>query len=124
MFIGASAHLMAAFSGFYKSPGPPLSGDMHSIVPSHCHGHQNGKQSGHILHRCFVCCHPGGRQGDMGQVDALWQRLVAFMKALDLFHCHWAMRAILHRHNAMAIEMANTGGTFVHCRRLFRLIKT
>ena len=95
---------------------------MHSIVPLHCHGHQNGQQSEHILHRWFVCCHPGGRQGEMGQVVALWQRLVAFMKALDLFH--WAMCAILHRHNAMAIEMANNGGTFIHCRRLFRLITT
>ena len=43
--IGASARPMAAFSGFYESPGPPPSSNVRGIVPSHCHGHQNGQQS-------------------------------------------------------------------------------
>jgi hypothetical protein len=62
--IGASAHLMAAFSGFYESHEPPLLGDVHSMVLLHCHDHQNDQQSRHVMHCCFVCCHPGGRRGD------------------------------------------------------------
>jgi len=42
---------MAAFSGFYESQEPPPSGDVRGIVPPHHDGHQNGQQSGHILHR-------------------------------------------------------------------------
>ena len=55
---------MVEFSGFYESHGPTSSGHVRGIVPAHCHGHQNGQQSGHILHRCFVFCHPGGCRGD------------------------------------------------------------
>jgi hypothetical protein len=40
----------------------------------------------------------------MERVVAQWQRLVAFMKALD--HLHQAMHAVLHHRTAMAIEMA------------------
>jgi hypothetical protein len=43
----------------------------------------NGQQSGHILHRHFVFCRPGGRRGDIEWVVAQWRCLVAFMKALD-----------------------------------------
>ena len=68
--IRVSACPMAVFSGFYESPEPPPLGDAHGIVPSHRPGHQNGQQSGHILHRCFVCCHPGGRRGNTEQVVA------------------------------------------------------
>jgi hypothetical protein len=57
------------------------------------------------------------------RVAVQWQRLVGFMKALDLLLLHWAMGAVLHCHTNMAIEMASDGGTFVRCRRLFRLIK-
>jgi hypothetical protein len=35
---------------------------------------------------------------------------------------HWAMRSILHRRTAMAIEMACNGGTFVRRCRLFQLL--
>jgi hypothetical protein len=31
--FGASACPMAVFSGFYESPGPPLSGDLQGIIP-------------------------------------------------------------------------------------------
>jgi hypothetical protein len=57
---------MAVFSGLYESPGPPPSGDTRGIVlvPPHRDDHRNGHQSGYIIHRCFVCCRPGGRQGD------------------------------------------------------------
>ncbi len=68
--IGASACWIAAFSGFYKSQEPPPSGDVHGIVPPHHDGHQNGQKIGHILHRRFVCCRPGGRRGDTEQVVA------------------------------------------------------
>ena len=44
---------MAAFSGFYESPGPPPLDDVHGIIPPHRDGHQNGHQSGYILHRCL-----------------------------------------------------------------------
>jgi hypothetical protein len=53
---------MAAFSGFYEINEPPPLGDGRGIVlvPAHPNGHQNGQQSGHILHLCFVCCCSGG----------------------------------------------------------------
>ena len=110
---------MVVFSGFYESHGTPLLGDVLSIVPVHCHGHQNGQQSGHILHLGFVCCRPSGHRDDTEQAVTRWQRLVAFMKALDLLH--QVMCTVLHRHTAMAIEMAYIGGSFFHCRHLFCL---
>ena len=119
--IGASTRPMAVFSGFYESHGPTPLGDVHGIVPAHRHGHRNGQQSGHILHRCFVFWRPGGRRGDTEQVVAWWRCLVAFIKALYLLH--WAMCVVLHHHTAMAIEMASEGGTCVRCCRLFYLIK-
>ena len=119
MPIGASAHPMVAFSGFYESHGPPTSGDARGIVPTHHHGHQNGQQSGHILHLHFVCCCPGGRRGNTERVVAQWQHLVAFMKFLDLVHP--AMNTILHHRTAIAIKLACGGGAFVHCCCLFRL---
>ena len=67
---GASACPMAAFSGCYKSPGPPPSGDTCGIVQAHHHGHRNSQQSGYILHHHFVCCCPGNCQGDTEQVVA------------------------------------------------------
>jgi hypothetical protein len=44
--IGASAHPMVAFSGFYESHEPPPSGDARGIVLPHRHGHRNGQQRG------------------------------------------------------------------------------
>jgi len=112
--IGASARPMAAFSGFYESHEPPPSGDAHVIVPPHCDGHQNGQQSGYILHLRFVCCRPGGRWGDTERVVAQWRLLVAFMKALVMLHR--AMLHVPHQSLLMAIEMmACDGGAFV-CR--------
>ena len=55
---------MAAFSGVYESPGPPPSGDVLGIVPPDRDGHRNSQQKGYILHRCFVDCRHGGRQGN------------------------------------------------------------
>jgi hypothetical protein len=112
---------MAAFSGFYENHGPTPSVDARGIVPAHHHGHRNGQQSGHILHRHFVFCRPGGRRGNTEQVVARWQHIVAFMAALDPLH--WAMRVVLHNRTAMAIKMASDGGTFVRCCRLICLIK-
>jgi len=40
---GASSRPMAAFSGFYKSSGPPPLVDARGIAPSHRHGYQNGQ---------------------------------------------------------------------------------
>ena len=108
---------MMAFSGFCESHEPPPSGDMLGILPSHRHGHQNGQQSGYMLHRRNVCCRPGGRRGDTEQVVPRWWHLVAFIKALDLLH--WAMRAVSHHRTAMAIEIARDRGAFVRRRRLF-----
>jgi len=102
--IGASARPMVAFSGFYESHEPPPSGDVLGIVPSHCRSHQNGQQSGYMLHRRNVCCRPGGRRGNTEQVVARWRRLVAFIKTLDLLHRE--MRALSHHRTAIAIEMA------------------
>jgi hypothetical protein len=48
------------------------------------------------------------------QMLARWWRLVAFMKATNLFH--QAMRAVLYCRIATAIEMASKGGGHVaHC---------
>jgi hypothetical protein len=112
---------MVAFSGFYESHGPTPSCGVHGIVPAHRHGHENGQQSVHILHRHFVLCRPGGHRDDTEQVVARWRRLVVLMKALDFLHR--AMHAVSHHCTSMAIKMASDGGTFVHCHRLFCLIK-
>jgi hypothetical protein len=44
--IGASACPMAAFSGFYESPEPPLSGDARGIVSPHRDDHQTASKVG------------------------------------------------------------------------------
>jgi hypothetical protein len=56
----------------------------------------------------FACC-PGGRWGNTEQVVAQWQHPVASGVTLDMLH--WAMRFVLHRQTAMAIKIANVGGT-------------
>jgi len=98
---------MAVFSGFYESH------------ESHCDSHQNGQQSGYILHLRFVCCCPGDRWGDTEQVVTQWWHLVAFMKALVMLH--WAMLHEPLQRLCTAIEMAYGRGAFVRCRRLFCL---
>jgi hypothetical protein len=65
--FGASACPMAAVSGFYESHKPIPSGDARGIVPVHHHGHRNGQQSGHILHRHFVFCRPGGHRAILSE---------------------------------------------------------
>ena len=45
---GESSCPMAAFSGFYKSPGLPPSADARGIAPSHSHGYWNGQQQRYI----------------------------------------------------------------------------
>jgi len=37
---------MAAFGGFYESPGPPPSGDALGILPRHCDGHRMASKVG------------------------------------------------------------------------------
>jgi hypothetical protein len=93
---------MAAFSGFYKSHEPPPSGDAHGIVPAHRDGHQNGQQSGYMLHNCCVDCRPGGRRGNTERVVAQWRRSVASGEALVMLHR--VIKAVLHRRTAMAIK--------------------
>ncbi len=58
---------------------------------------------------CLFACCPGGRWGNTGRVVTRWQRPMASGVALDMLH--WAMRFVLHRRTAMAIKMANVGGT-------------
>jgi len=77
---------MVAFSGFYESHESPPSGDAHGIIPPHRHGHRNGQQSWYMLHRRFVCCHPGGRRGNTERVVAQWRRPVASGEALVMLH--------------------------------------
>jgi len=48
---------------------------------------------------------------------ARWQHLVASNKALNLLYR--AMRAVLYRRTAMAIEMASLLGTFFHRRFVY-----
>jgi hypothetical protein len=61
---------MVAFSGFYESHKPPPLGDAGGTVPPHCNGHQNGQQSGYMLHHRCVDYDPGGRLGNTDQVVA------------------------------------------------------
>jgi len=110
---------MVVFSGLYESPGPPPSGDASGILPLHHDDHQNGHQSGYIIYRCFVCCCPGGRQGNTERVVARWQRPVASGVALAMLH--WAMPHVSLQRLTMAINMVRRGGAFVCHRRLFRL---
>jgi hypothetical protein len=44
---------MAAFSGFYQSPGPHLSGNVNGFVLAHRLHHQNGLQSWSIFLSSF-----------------------------------------------------------------------
>ena len=106
-------------SGFYESPGPPPSGDMHGIVPPHRDGHRNGYQSGYKSHRCFVCYGQGGLRGNTERVVTRWRRPVASSVALDMLH--WAMLHVLLQCLRMAIEMASDGGAFIRRHRLFCL---
>ena len=117
--IGASARPMAVFSGFYESPEPPPSGDARGIVLPHCDDHRNGHQSGYIIHRCFVCCRPGGRRGNTERVVARCRHPVASGVALDMLH--QAMPHVALQRLTMAIEMARKGGASICRCRLFRL---
>jgi hypothetical protein len=110
---------MAVFSGLYESPGPPPLGDVRGIVPPHRDDHRNGHQGGYMIHRCFVCCRPGGCQGDTERVVPRWRRPVASGVALDMLH--QAMPHISLQRLTMAINMVHRGGAFVRHRRLFRL---
>jgi hypothetical protein len=66
----------------------------------------------------FACC-PGGRWGNTEQVVAQCRRPGASRVALDMLH--WAMRSVLHQQTAMAIKMANGGGTCsYHCQFFHR----
>ncbi len=100
---------MVAFSGFYESHELPPSSDARGILPPHHDHHQNGHQSGYILHYRCVDWRPGGCRGDTERVVARWQRSVVSGEALVVLH--WAMRSVLHRRIAMSIEMARNGGT-------------
>ncbi len=100
---------MVVFSCFYESPGPPLLGDVRGIVPPHCDDHQNGHQSGYIIHCCFVCCRPGSHQGKTEQVFARWQCPIASGVALDMLH--QAMPHVWLQRLTMAFEMAHNRGT-------------
>ena len=61
----------------------------------------------------------GVRQGDTGRIIAQWWRSMASKVALDML-C-WKMRSAPCRRIGMAVKMDHVGGTFVHCRCLFRL---
>ena len=110
---------MAVFSGFYESPGPPPLDDVHGIVPPHRDDRQNGHQCGYIMHRCFVCCRPDGRRGDMERVVARWRRSMASGVALDMLHR--VMLHVLLQRLTMAIEMTRNRGAFFCRLRLFCL---
>ncbi len=104
MPIGASDGPMVAFSGFYESHEPLPWDNVHSIVPPHRDGHQNGQQSGYMLHHHCVDCCPGSLRDDTERVVARWRCPVVAGKALVMLH--WAMCSILCRRTVMAIDMA------------------
>jgi len=110
---------MAAFSSFYESHETSPLGHALIIVLPHHGGHQNGQQSGCVLHCRFVCCCPGSCRGDTERVVARWQHPVASGVALEMLH--WAMPHVLLQRLYMAIKMACNGGAFVCHRHLFYL---
>ena len=117
MPIGASAHPMVAFSGFYESHEAPSLGNVRGIVLPHRDGHRNSQQSWYILHSRFVdCCHGGG-QGNTKRVVTRWQHPVASDEALDMLH--QAMPRALLQRIRMTIKMACDGGTFARRCRYF-----
>jgi hypothetical protein len=59
-------------------------------------------KAGPFLHHHFVCCCPGGRWGNTGQVVAQWRRPVASRVALDMLHR--AMPSVLLWCTAVAIK--------------------
>ena len=93
---------------------------MRVIVPPHRYGHQNGQQSGYMLHHRCVGCRPGGLRGDTERVVTRWWLPVASGEAMVMLHR--AMRSVLHRRTAIAIKMARNGETFVRGCHLFRLL--
>jgi hypothetical protein len=75
------------------------------------------------IHDLFVQVEDKKTKKKQGRLDRLqllaailaqWRHLVASNKALNLLY--WAMRAVLYRRTAAAIEMASLLGTF-SCRR-------
>ena len=77
---------------------------------------------GTFHHRSFVCCRPGGCQGNTKWVVAQWGHPVASGVALDMLH--WAMPSVSDHHTTtIANKMASNGGTFVCCCHHFHLIK-
>jgi hypothetical protein len=63
---------------------------------------------------CLFACCPDGCWGNTEQVVAQCRHPVASGVALDMLH--WAVRFVLHQRTAMAIKMANGGGTCsYHC---------
>jgi hypothetical protein len=83
---------------------------MHAVLYRHTTAAINmATLLGVFVYCCLFACCPGGRWGNTEQVVARWRHPVASGVALDMMH--WAMRFILHRRTAMAIKMANVGGT-------------
>jgi hypothetical protein len=75
---------------------------------------------GPYFHHHFVCCCPdGGHWGDTEQVVDRWRHPVASGVALD--KPHWVMSVLLRR-TAVAIKIANSGGSFVRHCHLFCMI--
>ena len=91
---------------------PPLLDDVHSILSSHHHGHQNGQQSGFIFIRYFVCCRP-----DSEQVAAQWRLPGASGVALAMLY--WVMSGASLQRVPMAIKMACDGGTLLVATAFF-----
>ena len=116
--IRARARPMAAFSGFYESHKPPTSGDAHDSTATSRWPLKRPSKWIHIT-SFFVCCCPGGRQGDTERVVARGWHPVASGEALVMLH--WVMLHVSLQCLRMAIKMACDGGAFVRCRRLFLL---
>ena len=119
MPIRASALPIVVFSGIYENHEPPSSRDARGIVSAHRHDHQNGQQSGYILHRCFVSCCPGGRRGNTEQEAVQWQRPVAPGVAPDMLN--WVMRSVWLQCVRVTIKVAHDWPTFFR-RHLFWLL--
>ena len=66
--------------------------------------HQNGQQSGYMLHHHCVDCCPGSLRDDTEQVVDRWRCPVVSGEALVMLHR--AMCSILRRCTVMAIDMA------------------
>jgi hypothetical protein len=109
--------LLAAILAWWQQPVASIKALIHFYQAMHVVSYRRTDMAIKIaskvsafFHRCFVCCCPGGRQGNTERVVAQWRRPVASRIAMNMLH--WEMPSVLLQRACMAIKMGRNGGTF------------